>query len=142
MNKKILALVTAAAVVLTVSGSSMASAYGGKGGARAEGKIGMGNDRAAVGAVITSTLGISLDTLKERMRAGESLATIAGSKKDALITALAAQINNQIDAAVSAGKISTTQASAMKAKTSERVTKMVNKVKGAGHRDKAGAAKA
>ena len=35
----------------------------------------------------------------------------------------------QIDAALAAGKITTTQASAQKAKTTERVTNMVNKVK-------------
>jgi nickel-dependent lactate racemase len=58
----------------------------------------------AFDAVITSTLGISLDTLKSRLKAGESLAAIAGDKKDALISALIAEINKQIDAALAAGK--------------------------------------
>jgi nickel-dependent lactate racemase len=83
----------------------------------------------AFDSVITSTLGITLDNLKSRLKAGESLAAIAGDKKDALISALIAEINKQIDAAVTAGKITTTQATAQKAKTSERVTKMVNNVK-------------
>jgi len=83
----------------------------------------------AFDAVITSTLGISLDTLKSRLKAGESLATIAGDKKDVLISALIAEINKQIDAALAAGKITTTQATAQKAKTTERVTTMVNNVK-------------
>ncbi len=60
--------------------------------------------------------GISLDTLTTRLKAGESLATIAGDKKDALIAAMIAEINKQIDAALAAGKITTTQASAQKAK--------------------------
>jgi len=42
---------------------------------------------------------------------------------------LIVEVNRQIDAALAAGKITTTQASAKKAKTSERVTNMVNKVR-------------
>ena len=40
--------------------------------------------RTAEIAVITSTLGITEATLTSRIKAGDSLATIAGSKKDAL----------------------------------------------------------
>ncbi|MBM3699167.1 MAG: hypothetical protein FJW82_04765 [Actinobacteria bacterium] len=86
-------------------------------------------NRASLDAVITSTLGISLDTVKSRMKSGESLAQIAGDKKDALITALSAEVNKQIDAAVAAGKVSAAQAAAQKAKTTERVTAMVNNLK-------------
>ena len=68
------------------------------------------------------------------MKAGESLAQIAGEKKDALITALSAEVNKQIDSAVAAGKVSATQAAAQKAKTTDRVTKMVNNVKYKGYR--------
>ena len=91
-------------------------------------KVG-GPDRAALDALISSTLGISSATIKSRLLAGETLAAIAGDKKDALIAAMIAEINKQIDAALAAGKITTTQASAQKAKTTERVTNMVNKVK-------------
>lgn len=91
-------------------------------------------NRASFDAVITSTLGITLDTVKARMKAGESLAQIAGEKKDALITALSAEVNKQIDSAVAAGKVSATQAAAQKAKTTDRVTKMVNNVKYKGYR--------
>jgi Spy/CpxP family protein refolding chaperone len=91
-------------------------------------------NRASLDAVITSTLGITLDTVKARMKAGESLAQIAGEKKDALITALSAEVNKQIDSAVAAGKVSATQAAAQKAKTTDRVTKMVNNVKYKGYR--------
>lgn len=91
-------------------------------------------NRASLDAVITSTLGISLDTVKSRMKSGESLAQIAGDKKDALITALSAEVNKQIDAAVAAGKVSAAQAAAQKAKTTERVTKMVNNLKYKGYK--------
>ena len=91
-------------------------------------------NRASLDAVVTSTLGISLDTVNTRMKAGESLAQIAGAKKDALIAALATEVNKQIDAAVTAGKISAAQATAQKAKTTERVTKMVNNVKYKGYK--------
>ena len=91
-------------------------------------------NRASLDAVVTSTLGISLDTVKSRMKAGESLAQIAGDKKDALIAALSAEVNKQIDAAVAAGKVSAAQATAQKAKTTERVTKMVNNLKYKGYK--------
>jgi len=91
-------------------------------------------NRASLDAVITSTLGISLDTVKSRMQSGDSLAQIAGNKKDALITALSAEVNKQIDAAVAAGKVSAAQAAAQKAKTTERVTAMVNNLKYKGYK--------
>ena len=91
-------------------------------------------NRASLDAVVTSTLGISLDTVKSRMKAGESLAQIAGAKKDALIAALTTEVNKQIDAAVAAGKVTAAQATAQKAKTTERVTKMVNNVKYKGYK--------
>ncbi len=102
--------------------------------ARAAGKAKFDKDRAALDSIITSTLGISLDTLKTRIKAGETLAAIAGDKKDALINALIAEINKQIDAAVSAGKLTAAQATAQKAKTTERVSDMVNNLKPMGHK--------
>ncbi|MEY3926943.1 MAG: hypothetical protein RIS16_911 [Actinomycetota bacterium] len=88
-------------------------------------------NRASLDAVVTSTLGISLDTVKSRMKAGESLAQIAGDKK---IAALSAEVNKQIDAAVAAGKVTAAQAATQKAKTTEHVTKMVNNVKYKGYK--------
>ena len=102
--------------------------------ARAAGKAKLEKNREALDSIITSTLGISLDTLKTRMKAGETLSAIAGDKKDALINALIAEINKQIDAAVSAGKLTAAQATAQKAKTTERVNDMVNKLKPMGHK--------
>ncbi len=110
--------------------------------ARVAGKAKFDKDRAALDSIITSTLGISLDTLKTRMKAGETLSAIAGDKKDALINALIAEINKQIDAAVSAGKLTAAQATAQKAKTGERVNDMVNKLKPMGHKGSKAAARA
>jgi hypothetical protein len=162
MNKKLLAVITSTAIVLSVSSTSTAFADNEKGekrissmlsglvsngtitqsqadaiikaaeGMRAASKSIKDANRTALDSVITSTLGISLDTLTSRLKAGETLSTIAGDKKSALITALAAEINKQIDAALAAGKITADQATAQKAKSIDRVTNMVNNVRGFG----------
>ena len=166
MKKKIVAAIATAAVALTLSGGAVASADDRKGGdkitsllsslvskgtitqsqadaiiqaakdARTAGKVAMDKDRAAIDAVVTSTLGISLETIKSRLKAGETLAAIAGDKKAALISAISTEINKQIDAAVTAGKLTTEQAAAQKAKTTERVTKMVEQIKFKGGKGK------
>jgi hypothetical protein len=81
-------------------------------------------------AVITATLGIDATTLRTRLAAGESLATIAGAKKDALIAALVADETKQIDAAVTAGKLTAAQATTLKADLTAHVTAEVNAVGG------------
>ena len=80
--------------------------------------------------VITDTLGIDEATLKSRVKAGESLATIAGAKKDALITALVAFETKKIDAAVTAGKITAEKATALKSGLTTRVTAKVEAPRG------------
>ena len=162
MNKKLLAVITSTAIVLSVSSTSTAFADSEKGekrmssmlsglvsngtitqsqadaiikaaeGMRAASKSIRDANRTALDSVITSTLGISLETLTSRLKAGETLSSIAGDKKSALITALAAEINKQIDAALVAGKITADQATAQKGKSVERVTNMVNNVRGFG----------
>ena len=162
MNKKLFAVITSTAIVLSVSSTSTAFADNNRGEKRISsmlsGLVSNGTitqsqadaiikaaeamkvasksirdaNRSALDSVITSTLGISLETVVSRLKAGESLATIAGDKKSALITALAAEINKQIDAALAAGKITANQATAQKAKSIDRVTNMVNNVKGFG----------
>ena len=93
-----------------------------------------GSDRAAMEALISSTLGIDSATIKSRLKAGETLASIAGSKKDALIAALVAELSKRIDDKVTAGKITATQASTLKANLLAHVTEEVNEVKGKGKR--------
>ena len=98
--------------------------------------------RTAEMAVVTSTLGITEEALKTRVRAGESLATIAGTKKDALIAALVAFESKEIDARVVAGKLTAAQASAVKANLTAMVTEKVNSVKGVGKKGHGKAPKA
>lgn len=82
--------------------------------------------------VITDVLGIDAATLKSRIEAGDSLATIAGAKKDALIAAMVAFETKEIDAAVAAGKLTAAQATTMKANLKDRVTAHVEATKGMG----------
>ena len=67
-----------------------------------------------------------------RLAAGETLAGIAGAKKDALIAALVADDSKRIDAAVTAGKMTTAQAAILKAGLVAHVTNEVNKVRPVG----------
>ncbi|HEY3292688.1 MAG TPA: hypothetical protein VGJ85_03550 [Candidatus Nanopelagicaceae bacterium] len=88
--------------------------------------------RAAHENLIASTIGISVATLEARLAAGDSLATIAGAKTSALIAALVAEETTEIDAAVTAGKITAAQATTFKANLTTRITAMVNATGGMG----------
>ena len=90
--------------------------------------------RAADIKVITDTLGITAADLQTRLQAGDSLATIAGAKKDALIAEIIAAKTKEIDAAVTAGKLTAAQATTMKANLKDHVTKMVEATPGKGPR--------
>ena len=96
---------------------------GGKGGPR-------GADHAAMEALISTTIGVDSATVKARLQAGESLAQIAGAKKDALIAALVADKTKRIDADVTAGKLTAAQAAEIKATLVAHVTEEVNAVGG------------
>jgi Spy/CpxP family protein refolding chaperone len=100
--------------------------------AREAGRAAHDAARAEHVKVITDALGIDEATLKARVEAGESLATIAGAKKDALITALVAFETKKIDAAVTSGKLTAAQATSLKANLKERITAHVEATKGAG----------
>ena len=89
-------------------------------------------------AIITSTLGIDATTLRNRIQAGETLAAIAGAKKDALIAALVADETKQIDAAVAAGKLTAEKAATLKSNLTAHVTEEVNAVHGPGMGGKGG----
>lgn len=102
-------------------------------------------DRAAKQALVSGIIGLDTATILSRIKAGESLAQIAGAKKDALITALVADHTKRIDAAVTAGTLTAAQATTMKSKVVEHVTAKVNAVGGkfgfgkGGHGHKGGA---
>lgn len=125
MNKRLIATVVAVAVAISVGATSVASAHGGMGGKG-------GENRIAQQAVVTSTLGITAELLNTRLKAGETLATIAGVKKDALITALVVFHTKAIDARVTAGTLTAAQATTAKAKLTEKVTAKVNSTCGFG----------
>ena len=76
--------------------------------------------------IVSTTLGIDTPTVISRLKAGETLATIAGAKKDALIAALVADETKRIDAAVTAGKLTAAQATTLKADLVAHVTAEVN----------------
>ena len=97
--------------------------------------VGFGKNSAAREAVITSTLGITTTDLQAARQAGKSLATLAGSKTAALITALVNFESTQIDAAVTAGTLTSAQATTIKSNLTTRVTNEVNSVRGPGHMD-------
>lgn len=90
-------------------------------------------NRAAVEALVASTLGIDAATIKTRLQAGESLATIAGAKKADLIAALVAFETKQIDARVAAGTMTAAQATEKKANLTAHITAKVESVRGPGH---------
>jgi polyhydroxyalkanoate synthesis regulator phasin len=95
-------------------------------------------DRAAMEALVSTTIGVDSATIKSRLQAGESLAQIAGAKKDALIAALVANETKRIDAAVTAGKLTAAQATEKKANLVAHVTKEVNEVGGKGPKGERG----
>ena len=89
-------------------------------------------DRVAMEKLVSDTIGIDTATIKSRLANGESLATIAGAKKDALIAALVADETKRIDAAVTAGALTAAQATTMKSTLVAHVTAGVNATTGAG----------
>ena len=92
----------------------------------------LGADRAAIETLVSTTIGVDTATIKSRLQAGESLAQIAGAKKDALIAALVADETKRIDAAVTAGALTAAQATELKANLVAHVTEEVNAVGGKG----------
>ena len=86
--------------------------------------------QAAEQATVLSVLGIDATALQAAKAAGKSLATLAGAKTQALINALVALENKEIDAAVTAGKLTAAQATTQKANAVARVTAHVNATPG------------
>lgn len=82
--------------------------------------------------VIASALGTDTTTVLNRLKAGDSLATIAGAKKDALIATLVADETKKIDAAVTAGTLTSAKATELKANLVAHVTAEVNATAPAG----------
>ena len=79
-------------------------------------------DHAARLALIATTIGVDAAAIQTRLAAGETLAAIAGAKKDALIAALVAEKSADLDVALTAGKITAAQATTAKANLVALVT--------------------
>jgi Spy/CpxP family protein refolding chaperone len=94
--------------------------------ARGAGKAAFEAAKAERIKVINDALGIDTATLEAKRKAGQSLAAIAGDKKDALIAALVAYESKKIDAAVASGKLSAERATALKSKLTAGITAMVD----------------
>jgi polyhydroxyalkanoate synthesis regulator phasin len=91
-----------------------------------------GEDRAALEALVSKTIGVDTATVRTRLAAGESLGAIAGAKKAELISVLVADETKRIDAAVTAGKLTADQATTLKAGLTAHVTAEVDQVGGKG----------
>ncbi len=103
----------------------MGGNFGGMGGHQGKGGplgMNMGEDLN----VVTTTLGITAAQLQAGLAAGQSLATIAGAKTPALITALVATETTEINARVTAGKLTQAQATTLIAGLTAAVTTAVN----------------
>lgn len=122
------AIIAALAAAKPTMGAGGPGGPGGFGGYRG-GPMG-GPNQAAEENVILSTLGITAATLQSDRAAGQPLATIAGAKTQALITALVAAENSEIDAAVTAGRLTAAQATTEKSGVLARVTAEVNATPG------------
>ena len=94
--------------------------------ARSAGKAAHEAEKAERIKVITDALGIDAATLETKRKAGQTLAAIAGDKKDALIAALVAYERKKIDADVASGKLSAERATELKSKLTAGITAMVN----------------
>ncbi len=78
--------------------------------------------------LIADTVGLAWADIETRLKAGETLAAIAGAKKDALIAALVKEATDRIDAAVAAGRMSAERAATEKTGLTERIAAHVARV--------------
>ena len=89
------------------------------------------HSRAGVLSVAESYLGLSRDQLKTQLRDGKSLADIAnataGKSATGLVDAITAALTTKLDAAVSDGKISSTQEASILAAATPKIAALVNK---------------
>ena len=93
--------------------------------------------KAAHEKLIADAVGLAWADIETRLKAGETLAAIAGAKKDALIAALVKEETDRITADVAAGRLTEAQATARKTGLTERITAHVSSVhKGPGAKGK------
>lgn len=81
--------------------------------------------KAAHEKLVSDIVGVAWADIQTRLQAGETLAAIAGAKKDALVAALVKEATDRIDAAVAAGRMTADQATLQKTGLAERIAAMV-----------------
>ena len=84
--------------------------------------------RVAHEKLIADTVGVAWADIQTRLQAGETLAAIAGAKKDALIAALVKEATDRITADVAAGRLTEAQATDLKTGLTERITADVSSI--------------
>ena len=89
----------------------------------------MDANRVAREALIATTIGKTTAAIQAELATGKSLGAIAGDKRAALITALVADETKQIDAAVTAGKLTAAQATTLKSNLTAHVTAQVDAIR-------------
>lgn len=93
---------------------------------------GMGGQMSGLDNVIITTLGITQANLEANEQAGKTLASLAGAKTASLISAIVAFETTQINAQVTAGRLTAAQAQTLIAGLPALVTTAVNTVGGPG----------
>jgi hypothetical protein len=82
-------------------------------------------------ATASTYLGVSATDLKSQVQSGKSLADIAnataGQSRDGLVSALTTAANAKIDAQVTAGTLTSQQATMAKAKTASEISTLVDR---------------
>lgn len=78
--------------------------------------------KAAHEKLISDTIGVAWADIQTRQAAGETLAAIAGAKKDALVAALVKEQTDRIAADVAAGRLTEAKATEIKTGLTERIT--------------------
>jgi hypothetical protein len=85
--------------------------------------------RALVRKVVTDTIGIDRKTLRRELRSGKTIGEIAGAhnvEPTVVVNALVTAATTKLDAAASAGKITTDRAHKIEARLPDRFTKLVD----------------
>jgi len=85
--------------------------------------------KAAHEKLIADTVGLAWADIVTRLNAGETLAAIAGAKKDALVAALVKEATDRITADVAAGRLTEAQATVRKTGLTERIIAEISSVR-------------
>ena len=88
----------------------------------------LGVNHADVLQLVATTLGTDTATVKTQLKAGKTIADIAGAKTQSVIDAIVAAETKAIDAAVTAGVLATANATTLKAGLVAKVTAEVSQV--------------